>query len=47
MSTLIRSVLVALVLTSAAGAATARPANNYGWVDKSEPNGGFAPNSAH
>jgi hypothetical protein len=46
MSTLIRLALVALVLTSAVGsAAIARPANNYGWVDKSDPHGGFAPNS--
>jgi hypothetical protein len=37
--------IVALVLTSAAGAAIARPAANYGWVDKSDPHGGFAPNS--
>lgn len=41
MSTIIRSALVALVLTSAS-AAMARPGD---FVDQSRPDGGYAPNS--
>jgi hypothetical protein len=44
MSTLIRSALIALVLTSAS-AAIAAPANDGGWTDMSKPYGGYAPNS--
>ncbi len=44
MSILIRSALIALVLTSAP-VAMARPANNIGWTDMSKPYGGYDPNS--
>ena len=44
MSTVIRSALIALVLTSAS-AAIARPANNSTLIDQSSPYGGFAANS--
>jgi hypothetical protein len=42
MSTIIRSALIALVLTSASGA-IARPATPF--VDQSSPTGGFSANS--
>ena len=46
MSTIIRSALVALVLTSAsAGLAVARPALDTQLTDRSDAYGGFAPNS--
>ena len=46
MSTIIRSALVALVLTSAsAGLAVARPASDAQRTDRSDVYGGFNPNS--
>jgi hypothetical protein len=46
MSTLIRSALVALVLTSAsAGLAVARPAVDPQFTDQADQYGGFNPNS--
>jgi hypothetical protein len=44
MSTLLRSALIALVLTGTT-AVVAAPAHNYGWRDWSKPYGGFDPNS--
>jgi hypothetical protein len=41
MSTIIRSAFVALILTSASAAM----AQDSKWVDKSQPHGGYAPNS--
>jgi hypothetical protein len=51
MSTLTRAALIALslasvVATTEASAAPARDANNYQWTDKSDPYGGYDPNSA-
>lgn len=44
MSTVIRSALIALVLTSAS-AAIARPVAHSPLIDQSQPYGGFAPDS--
>lgn len=44
MSMFIRSALVALALV-AAPAAMAQTAAQEGWVDRSKPHGGYAPNS--
>ena len=51
MSTLTRAALIALTLvsvaaTTEASAAKARPAHTSQWVDKSDPYGGYDPNSA-
>jgi len=45
MSTLIRSALVALVLTGASAAAMAAPAKNAGLSDNSKPNSAYDLNS--
>ena len=45
MSTLIRSALIALALATSVSAAMAQTARDPNWVSKSDPYGGYNPNS--